>query len=154
MSGTQEQVVLRLERRFAAPRDAVFDAWTNPDVLREWWAAQPTWDTPTADVDLREGGRYRLAMRDPDSGETHTLVGEYREIRRPERLVYTWTWESNEDAMSGSEDTLVEVDFADDGDGTNVVVTHSGFANEELRDMHAHGWNGCLDNLERRVFAR
>jgi uncharacterized protein YndB with AHSA1/START domain len=152
MSGTQEAVVLRLSRRFNAPRERVFEAWTNKDVLRKWWAAQPSWDTPVAEVDARPGGSYRLAMRDPESGETHTLVGEYREVTPPKRLVYTWTWESNVDAMSGSENTLVEVDFREDGDATEVVVTHSGFATPELRDMHTHGWNGCLDNLERRVF--
>jgi uncharacterized protein YndB with AHSA1/START domain len=152
MSGTQEAVVLRLSRRFNAPRERVFEAWTNEDVLRKWWAAQPSWDTPVAEVDARPGGSYKLAMRDPESGETHTLVGEYREVTPPERLVYTWTWESNVDAMSGSENTLVEVDFREDGDATEVVVTHSGFATPELRDMHTHGWNGCLDNLERRVF--
>ena len=153
MSGTQEAVVLRLSRRFDAPRERVFEAWTNEDVLKKWWAAQPSWDTPVAEVDARPGGSYRLAMRDPESGETHTLVGEYREVTPPERLVYTWTWESNVDAMSGSENTLVEVDFREDGDATEVVVTHSGFATTELRDMHVQGWNGCLDNLERRVFA-
>jgi uncharacterized protein YndB with AHSA1/START domain len=153
MSGTQEAVVLRLSRRFDAPRERVFEAWTNEDVLKKWWAAQPSWDTPIAEVDARAGGSYRLAMRDPESGETHTLVGEYREVTPPERLVYTWTWESNVDAMSGSENTLVEVDFREDGDATEVVVTHSGFASPELRDMHVQGWNGCLDNLERRVFA-
>ena len=153
MSGTQEAVVLRLSRKFNAPRERVFDAWTNPKVLQQWWAAGPNWDTPTAEVDARPGGNYRLAMHDPDSGETHTLVGEFREVTPPERLVYTWTWESNVDAMSGSENTLVEVDFREDGDATEVVVTHSGFGTSELRDMHAQGWNGCLDNLERRVFS-
>jgi uncharacterized protein YndB with AHSA1/START domain len=152
VSGTQEAVVLRLSRRFAAPRERVFDAWTNPDVLRRWWAAQPNMDTPTAETDVRPGGRYKLAMRDTETGEVHTLVGEYREVTPPERLVYTWTWESNVGAMSGSEDTLVEVDFVEAGDATEVTVTHSGFASADIRDLHAHGWNGCLDNLERRVF--
>jgi uncharacterized protein YndB with AHSA1/START domain len=153
MAGTEQEVVLRLARRFAAPRERVFDAWTNPDVLRRWWAAQPDWDTPVAEVDLREGGGYRLSMRDTGTGQVHTLVGEYTEVRPPERLAYTWTWESNEEAMSGSAGTLVVVDFNDDGDATEVVVTHSGFATPELRDMHEHGWNGCLDNLERRVLS-
>jgi uncharacterized protein YndB with AHSA1/START domain len=152
VSGTQEEVVLRLSRRFDAPRERVFDAWTNPEVLRRWWAAQPNMDTPIAEVDARPGGRYKLAMRDTDTGETHTLVGEYREVQPPERLVYTWNWESNVDAMRGSEDTIVEVDFRDVGDATEVVVTHSGFGSAEIRDLHAHGWNGCLDNLEKRVF--
>ena len=153
MAGVEQDVVLSLSRRFDAPRDRVFDAWTNPEVLKRWWAAGPDWDTPVAEVDLREGGTYRLAMRDPGSGEQHTLVGEYTEVRRPERIAYTWTWESNEEAMSGSAGTLVVVDFVEDGEGTEVVVTHSGFATPELRDMHEHGWNACLDNLERRVLA-
>lgn len=152
MSGTQEEVVLRMSRRFAAPRESVFDAWVNPEVLKQWWAAQPNMDTPTAEVDAREGGRYRLAMRDTESGETHTLVGVYREIKRPERLVYTWSWESNAEAMRGSEDTLVEVEFVEDGDGTEVVVTHSGFAGAEIRDLHVQGWEGVLASLERNVF--
>jgi glutathione S-transferase len=151
MSGTEQDVALRLTRRFAAPRERVFEAWTDPDVLREWWAAAPTMSPGDAEVDLREGGRYRLSMRDDESGEVHTLVGEYTEVNRPERLAYTWTWESNAEAMAGSAGSLVVVEFSDDGDGTEVTVTHRGFANDEIRGMHAHGWNGCLDNLERAL---
>ena len=151
MTGDGTGVVLRLSRRFSAPRERVFDAWTNEEVLRQWWAAQQHWETAAAEVDLRPGGRYRLSMRDPESGDVHTVGGEYKEVSRPERLAYTWTWETNSDAMRGSDDTLVVVEFVDDGDGTEVVLTHSGFADEQIRDMHAHGWNGCLDNLERRV---
>ena len=55
--------------------------------------------------------------------------------------------------MAGSEDTLVEIDFLDDGDGTLVRLTHSGFASEQVRDMHAQGWQGVLENLEARVFS-
>ena len=152
MASTEQGVVLRLSRRFEAPRPEVFEAWTSEDVLERWWSAFPAGDTPVAEADVREGGRYRLAMRDPDSGQVHTLVGEYTEVRPPERLAFTWTWESNPEEMRGSAETLVEVDFREDGDVTEVIVTHSGFAGEEIKELHAHGWNGCLDNLERRVF--
>jgi len=145
---TEQGTVVRVQRRFEAPRERVFDAWTNPDVLREWWAAMPTMSPGEIDVDLREGGRYRMQMV-ADTGDVHTVVGEYKEVRRPERLAYTWTWESNEDAMTGSADTLVEVDFADDAGGTRVTLTHSGFANAEIAGMHDHGWNGTFDSLER-----
>jgi uncharacterized protein YndB with AHSA1/START domain len=145
----EQEVVLRLSRRFEAPRERVFDAWTNPDVLREWWAAVPTWEPGDAEVDLRPGGRYRLSMTNTDDGATHTVVGEYTEVRRPERLAYTWSWEGDPAAMAGSARTLVEVEFVDDGDATTVNLTHSGFANAEIRDMHEHGWAGCLDNLAR-----
>jgi uncharacterized protein YndB with AHSA1/START domain len=51
--------------------------------------------------------------------------------------------------MRGSEGSLVTVEFVEDGDATNVEITHSGFASEEIRDLHAHGWEACLANLER-----
>jgi uncharacterized protein YndB with AHSA1/START domain len=145
-----EGIELQLSRRFAAPRERVFDAWTSPEVLRRWWAAGGDWACPLAEVDLREGGRYRLAMQNPE-GEVRTVAGEYVEVNRPGRLAYTWAWEL-EDGSTGAE-TLVGVDFRTDGDGTEVVLTHRGFADEEAKAMHEHGWEGCLANLERRVFA-
>ncbi len=145
----KEAAVLKLSRLFDAPRERVFDAWTNPDVLREWWAAQPGWKGSGAEVELRPGGRYRLSMRDPSSNVEHTVAGEYREINRPERLAFTWSWEGNDPQMSGSEETLVTVEFREDGDGTEVVLTHSGFANDAIRGMHEQGWNGTFDSLER-----
>jgi uncharacterized protein YndB with AHSA1/START domain len=135
-----------MERRFSAPPDAVFDAWTNPDVLQRWWAAAPGWETPLAEVDLRPGGRYRLTMRDPQTGAEHTVGGEYIEVRRPDRLIYTWAWEP----AGGS--SRVTVDFRADGDGTRVELSHSELSSEESRAQHEHGWNACFDNLE-RVFA-
>jgi uncharacterized protein YndB with AHSA1/START domain len=146
--------VLRLSRRFAAPPERVFDAWTDPAVLRDWWAANPDWEGAEAEVDLRPGGRYRLSMRDTASGAVHTVTGEYTEIARPARLTYTWTWEGDPPEMRGSEGTFVTVDFLPDGDGTLVVLTHSGFADETIRDLHDTGWAACLDNLERRVLGR
>ncbi len=89
MTEIGQETALQLEHRYAAPRDQVFDAWTNPEVLKRWWAAAPTWGTPLAEVDAREGGRYRLSMR-TDEGELHTVSGEYKEISPPERLSYTW----------------------------------------------------------------
>ena len=144
--------VLRLTRRFDAPRERVFAAWTDPDVLRTWWAARPDWDGAAADVDLRPGGRYRLSMRDTANGAVHSVSGEYREVRPPERLAYTWSWEGAPAEMAGSEGTLVVVEFAEADGGTEVTLTHEGFASGDIRDLHGEGWRGCLDSLERRVF--
>jgi uncharacterized protein YndB with AHSA1/START domain len=150
---SESNVVLRMERTFDAPRERVFDAWTNPEVLRRWWAADPEWDTPLAEVDLREGGRLRLSMHDPSSGAVHSGGGVYTEIRPPERLAYTWAWEDESNAGPGSQETLVTVDFDEDGGRTTVTLTHSGLPSEESRDNHEHGWGACFDNLERRALA-
>ena len=153
MTEVGQELTLVLSRRYAASREEVFDAWINPDVLRRWWAAAPTWQTPLAEVDAREGGTYRLSMQ-TDAGEIHTVSGEFTEVRPPERLAYTWAWEEGPDAaMAGSERTLVVVDFVEDAGGTLVKLTHSGFSNEDIRGMHVRGWEAVLANLERAVFS-
>jgi len=134
---------LRLERTFAAQPERVFAAWTEPEVLRRWWAAAVDGDTPRADVDLRVGGAYRLTMRDPE-GTEFTVAGTFTEIDPPHRLAYTWAWQGLD------VDTRVTVEFLAEGDGTRVVITHTGLPSDELRAQHEHGWIAVLDNLERR----
>jgi uncharacterized protein YndB with AHSA1/START domain len=142
---------MRLTRTFAAPRERIVAAWTDPELLRQWWAAMHGWTTSVAEVDLRPSGRYRLSMRDPVAGEEYTVSGEYLEVSLPERLVYTWTWEGEAEIMRGSEGTTVTVEFIADGDTTTVNVTQEGFADDRISGMHVEGWTGCLDNLERTL---
>ena len=61
-------LALRIERTFAAPAQAVFEAWTSVEVLRRWWHAEHDWETPIAEVDLRVGGMIRLVMRNRSMG--------------------------------------------------------------------------------------
>jgi len=136
--------VLRLEREFDAGVREVFNAWTDPDVLRRWWSAGPQSKTPLAEVDLRPGGRYRLTM-ESDSGERFTVGGEYRTVDPPTLLVYTWAWEL--DAGGTGPESTVTVNFEPAGEGTRVVVEHAGLENEESRERHGAGWNGCLEQL-------
>jgi uncharacterized protein YndB with AHSA1/START domain len=141
---------LRLERTMDAPAQDVFDAWTSPEVLRRWWAVDPSYRVPVAEVDLRVGGAYRLTMERPD-GSTHTVQGEYREVSPPERLVFTWAW-VEEDGSIGHVST-VTVTFRGAGTRTTVVIEHAGLPTAESRERHSAGWTACLTNLAQRVFA-
>jgi uncharacterized protein YndB with AHSA1/START domain len=146
---TSSETSLRIERVFDAPSEQVFDAWTNPEVLRRWWAVHPDGSTPVADVDLRVGGRYRLTMRHPDGSE-HTVGGEYREIVRPSKLVYSWQWE-----QGGGEEghvSTVNVSFHDRDGRTLVVLEHTGLPDAQSRDRHAEGWSACLEIFNARGF--
>ena len=137
---------VRLERTIAAPRDTVFDAWLTADVLKRWWPAGSDWETPIAEVDARVGGKLRLVMRSPD-GEEFGPTGEFMEIERPERLVYSWTWDGH-GAHEGT--NLVEVEFRDlRNGGTLVVLTKRGLLDEEARRAHREGWQASHDNLAR-----
>lgn len=139
---TPEHTTLRIERRFAAPREKVFRAWTDPQALKKWFAPSDAFATPEAEVDLRVGGRYRLVMVSPD-GETHTVSGVYKEIRAPEKLVFTWAWAGWPEAQ----ETLVTVELHERGGMTELVLTHERFPNAEVRDKHGEGWAGCLNRL-------
>jgi uncharacterized protein YndB with AHSA1/START domain len=148
---TPDLAPLRLERSFAATPEEVFDAWTNPSVLERWSGPAPNWSSPGCEVDLRVGGGYVLRIRDPETGAVHVVRGEYREIDRPRRLVYTWYWAGAEGAPEPHV-SVVSVEFIDAGQKTTVVLEHSGLESDESRARHGAGWAGALDNLSRRVF--
>ena len=141
----QSRVTLRLRRSFPAPPERVFRAWTTPAEMKQW-TAPGDMTTPLAEVDLRPGGKYRIHRRAPDGAE-HRLIGVYRVVDFPKRLVYTWRWESEPDAP----ETLVTVEFVDRGGTTDLVLTHELFPNEESKGKHEHGWTGCFDKLARVV---
>lgn len=145
---TTARHVAKVSRTINAPRERVFGAWTNPEILMKWWGAGPDYHAGWVEVDLRVGGRYRLTMVHTEKEVTHAVAGEYQEIDRPHKLVHTWKWETEEEANI---ETLVTVEFNEVGEHTEVMLTHEAFSTEELRDNHAHGWNGCLDNLARAL---
>jgi uncharacterized protein YndB with AHSA1/START domain len=143
-------IEVRVQRTFDAPRDAVFDAWTSPEVMRRWWAAEHDWSTPSAEVDLRPGGRIRVSMAEPGGEPMHTFSGEYLEVSPPERLVFTCKWEAPD---SDGTVSTVSVEFREDGDRTTVVLTHSGLASDDSRESVEDGWIKCFDNLETRMLS-
>jgi uncharacterized protein YndB with AHSA1/START domain len=140
------ETTLNLRRTFKAPRETVFRAWTDPEELKKWWGPEG-YATPSAEVELRVGGKYRLGMRKLPDGEIFYLSGFYREVRPPDRLVYTWRWEAEPDMG----ETLVTVEFREAGDSTEVVLTHEFFPTEKARNEHDRGWNGCLDRLAKAL---
>lgn len=140
VQGTQ----LTIRRTIKVPRQKVFDAWTRPDQLKNWWRCNPSWSTEIAEIDLRVGGKYRLGMRDPQKDQAYICFGEFKVIDEPERLVYTWSWEPP--VMEVGE-TLVTVEFRDNGDSTELVLTHERFPSAEATGEHNKGWLGCLDVL-------
>jgi uncharacterized protein YndB with AHSA1/START domain len=135
-------------RQIAAPPDVVFAAWTEPEQLKRWWGPKGV-TCPQAEMDLRVGGRYRLANQLAD-GNTVWITGVFDQIQRPHKLVYTW---AHEPLGEDTEHTRVTVRFEPRGKGTEVIVVHERFATRASRDRHAAGWEGCLDGLVRLLGA-
>lgn len=136
---------LRITRRIEADRQAVWDAWTKPELMKKWSCPVPD-GVQDVESDFRVGGAYQITMI--VEGKRHTAFGTYREIDPPRRLVYTWDWREEENRMG---ETLVTVELRERGAATEVVLVHEGFPAVEARDSHEQGWTACLANLEAMV---
>jgi len=134
---------LIIERTYAAPRDLLFEVWSHPKHLANWWGPHG-FTLAHCEMDFRVGGRYRFCMRSPE-GEDHWLHGEYREIDEPNKLVFTWKRESSDGSIWC--DTLVAVTFREDGGETAFRMHQSGFDIAEHRDQHRGGWSEALERL-------
>jgi uncharacterized protein YndB with AHSA1/START domain len=77
-----------MTREFAAPRRLVFEAFTKPELVKQWLLGPPGWSMPVCEIDLRVGGKYRHVWRHAD-GREMGMGGVYREVAAPERLVST-----------------------------------------------------------------
>jgi uncharacterized protein YndB with AHSA1/START domain len=132
---------LTIKRRFNAPPEKVYAAWTQPEKLAHWMGPVGT-KTVQAECDLRVGGRYAIKM--VMANDEHDVSGVYREIVPNEKLSFTWAWKTTPERES-----LVTVTFKADGGGTIMTLLHEQFFDEEARDRHRSGWTGTMDKLEK-----
>ena len=134
---------LVLTRILDAPRALVFKALTEPRRVMRWMGPKG-FTIPTCEIDLRPGGGYRWCMRSP-AGVDHIVRGVFREIVKPERLVFTWAWKG-EGGKTGHE-TVVTYTLAKQGAKTKLTLHHAVFESVESRNAHNQGWTGSLDKL-------
>ena len=134
---------LIIRRTFDAPRELVFRAWTEPQLLAQ--GSCPRGFTCSENRgELRVGGAFSACMRSPE-GTEHRLRGVYREIVPPERLVFTHCW-VDERGTPGPE-TLVTVMLAERGGRTEMMFHQGLFASIAARDGHEQGWTSCFEQL-------
>ena len=149
-SETPPSLVVR--RVINAKIDRVFQAWTNPEMMKDWFYCGE--GRAEVENDLRVGGSYRNEMITkpsmkegsgcgaPADQTSHLHTGEYLEVVPPEKIVFTW----NSHVVTNSR---VTVELRELGDSTEVWITHDQLETEDLRNQHNMGWDGCLDNLEK-----
>jgi uncharacterized protein YndB with AHSA1/START domain len=140
-----------IAREFNAPRRRVFEAWTNPEQVRQWYGCDET-HLVSCEIDLRVGGEYRYVLLGQDGGE-HVMTGHYLEIVAPDRLVYTERYVSEQ---FESDEAFVTVTFVERDGRTKLTSTvlHKSSAN---RDMHLNsgvekGAGLTLDRLEQLLW--
>ena len=144
---------LSLERHVAAPRALLYRAWTEPELLKQWFTPRP-WTTPVVELDVRAGGANYILMRGP-AGEEFPNRGVYLEVVPNERLVFTDAYVSAQWEPSDKPFMTGIITFADEGRGTRyrARVLHWTEADRETHEtMGFHtGWGQATDQLEALV---
>ena len=136
-----------ITRMLETPRELVWEAWTNPKLLAEWWGPRG-FTNPVCEVNLRVGGALRIHMRAPN-GMIFPMRGAFQEIVKPEKLVFTNIAVDNEDRPVL--DGVTTVTFADLGGKTELTlktwaVAMVDYAAAYLQGMET-GWTMSIDKL-------
>jgi uncharacterized protein YndB with AHSA1/START domain len=132
-----EKIVIR--KRIAATQQEVFEAWTNPESMRDWMRGRADMQESEAHLDVRPGGKFRITMKGNDGDYEHT--GQYLVVEPPSRLVFTWISK----ATRGLE-TIVTVELEPRGRECELTLTHEKLPNKEAALSHNNGWT-CVTEL-------
>jgi uncharacterized protein YndB with AHSA1/START domain len=135
---------MQITRVFDAPRERVFAAWKQRELLEKWSGCKETTKVEI-EMDFRVGGSFRQKMHIAGVGE-YTITGKYDEISEPEKIVYH--------VDLGPATTRVTVEFIEQGKQTKVVLTQEGFPDPNLCKMVSQGTEEALDKVEQLLAAQ
>ncbi|NMH59757.1 SRPBCC family protein [Alteromonas ponticola] len=138
----------KINENFSVALTQLFDAFHKPELLSQW-IAPASLHVVQVVCDFKEGGKYRIVMEDT-SGNRYALAGEYTRIRRNDQLMFSWAWEE-----TSAERVVTSVDIQFEqlaDDTTDIILIHSGFANETIKEQHYSEWINCLQKLSKIRF--
>ena len=132
-----------MTRVFDAPRELVFEAHSSCEHMTQWWGPRG-YEIPSCEIDFRPGGAWRVVHRGPDGGE-YGFRGEYREIVRPERIVWTFEFEGMPGHVS------VETMTLEEHDGKTTFTATSVYDSVEDRNgmLQSGMESGAVETMER-----
>jgi uncharacterized protein YndB with AHSA1/START domain len=137
MDATTETTSVERELAIAASPETVWEFLVDPDKATRWMGQ-------TASFEPRPGGEYRVGVI-----PGHVAAGEFVELDRPSRLVFTWGWEPGHEGANpvppGT--STIEIQLVPNGDGTTLRFRHYDLPNNEAAESHAHGWDHYLERL-------
>ena len=145
-SSTDGTLRVVIRRRMPAPREVVFEAWIDPEGIREWMCPGNA-TSAEAILDVRVGGSFRIVMKAPD--KDHIQIGTYQVVEPPSKLVFTWSAADNPTAM-----TLVTVEFFHHGDECELVITHEKFIKPDMAKRYEGGWGTIAEKFAQYLSRR
>jgi len=147
MDSITDTRTLRLVHVFKAPIERVFAAWTDPDQFVQWMCP-PGFGLDRCELDARTGGTWRVHGYKPD-GSHFAKSGVYREVRRPERLVFTWAHHADDTFASlRGHETTVDLTFRGIGNTTELVLVQGPFIDRPNFSGHSECWRVSFDKRD------
>jgi len=119
----------------------VWEAWTNPGVIMKWFGSDPKGEVLRAELDVRPGGRFEVTFKDSDQTE-HTCSGIYNEVKKFNKLTFTWHWKSEP-----SVESFIVLLLTEDGKSTNMQFEHMNFGSGSKHN-YIKGWESTFLKLE------
>ena len=144
---SQTNSSIRISRSFSASPQEVWQAWTDPRLVKSWFGSDPNGKVLDASLDVRPGGTFEVTFRNSDDTQ-FTCAGTYKEIKKYQRLVFTWTWKDRPEVQESV--TLV---FQARQTGTLMIFRHANIDAGTTHDYET-GWRSTFDKLERTLKAR
>ena len=136
-------------RRMPAPREIVYEAWIDPEGMREWMCPGDVLSVEAV-MDVRVGGSFRIVMK--GNKQVHEHIGTYQIVDPPAKLAFTWSAVENP-----GEITLVTVQFLPHGEESELVIIHEHFTKSDVAQRYETGWStiarkfaGYLENVHNR----
>jgi len=135
---------MRIVRYFVEPTIKLWQAWTDPELVRLWFGSDPNGVVSQARLDVQVGGKFEVTFANADMKE-YTCYGVYQEVEPYSKLLFSWSWRNTPDI-----EELVRVVFREDRSGTLMTFEHS---NIDPNTSHGYetGWSSTFDKLEKAL---
>jgi uncharacterized protein YndB with AHSA1/START domain len=135
---------IKIERRFSQPLEKLWQAWTDPQIVKLWFGSDPNGTVLDAIMDVRVGGSFAVTFAN-STGEEYTAQGIYQEVDLHKKLLFTWGWKDQPHIKE-----MVAVQFQADGDGTLMTFEHLDI-DANTSHNYEKGWGTTFDKLEKAL---
>ena len=139
---TTDDSSITIEKTFKTNIEKLWDAWTIPSLIMNWFGSDPKGKVLKAELDVRPGGNFEVTFQDSDLTE-HTCSGMYDEVRALSKLTFSWQWKSE----PGVESFIILL-LTPEGKSTRMQFEHKNLGSDSKHD-YAKGWQNTFSKLER-----
>jgi uncharacterized protein YndB with AHSA1/START domain len=136
---------VKVTRKFSAPRDLVYEAYTDPKLVQRWLLGPPGWTMPVCEMDVRAGGKYRWRWRSDEDGKEFGFYGEFLEVSPPEKIVQMEYYDPGDVGDDMGDGALIIVTFTEEN-GVTTMTSLMDFKTKAARDAAMS--TGMTDGME------